>query len=211
MPPGIRATIAVTTPVCPLSELSEAASATVDSVRANLCPSEQDGSTVEFSMETDTNPAVELTPLFSHGSTNRYRLTLDEGVNCPCQCLAQFGCPVSRYVAEHGTLTLVFHAADYDQLRAVVTELRDRFPEVDIRRFIESPAEESSEGGVLVDRGKLTARQREVLETAYERGYFDSPRRSNATEVAAELDINPSTFREHLAAAESKVLGDLLH
>lgn len=212
MPSGIRATIAFTAPVCPVTELSEATSTTVDSVSGNVCPSEHTESTVEFSIETDSDPDldVDLTPVFSHGSTDRYRFTLDDGVNCPCQCLAQFGCPVVRYVADDGTLTLVFHAADYDQLRAVVAELRGRFPDVDIRRFIESPADEQSRSGVFVDRSRLTSRQLEVLETAYESGYFDRPRRSNATEVAAELDIHPSTFREHVAAAESKVLGDLL-
>jgi len=35
-------------------------------------------------------------------------------------------------------------------------------------------------------------------------------RAANATEVAAALDISPSTFAEHLAAAQSKVLDSLL-
>lgn len=41
-------------------------------------------------------------------------------------------------------------------------------------------------------------------------GYFERPRRANATEVADVLDINPSTFSEHLAAAESKLIEDVL-
>ncbi len=61
-----------------------------------------------------------------------------------------------------------------------------------------------------MDRGRLTARQREVLETAFEMGYFERPRRANATEVAAELGIGPSTFREHVSAAETKLLEDVL-
>ena len=63
---------------------------------------------------------------------------------------------------------------------------------------------------VFVDRGKLTDRQHEVLRTAYDMGYFERPRGANATEVAASLDINPSTFTEHLLSAQRKLLGDVL-
>jgi predicted DNA binding protein len=211
MSPGIRATVAFTTPdICPIVELSETAETTIDSVSANICPSDRLESTVEFSMATDDDRDSDLTPVFSHGSTDRYRLTLDDETTCPCRCLARFGCPAARYTAEDGTLTLVFHATDYDQLREIVAELREQFPDIDIRRFVRAPVEDQSRDPVFLDRSKLTHRQLEILKTAYEKGYFDRPRESNATEIAAELDINPSTFREHLTAAESKLLEDFL-
>jgi predicted DNA binding protein len=40
-------------------------------------------------------------------------------------------------------------------------------------------------------------------------GYFDSPRQSNATEVAESLGIGPSTLADHLAA-ESKLVGQTI-
>lgn len=210
MPSGIQATVEFPTPnICPIVELSEAAETTIDSVATNVCPSDCTESVTEFSMDTDGDD-VDITPIFSHGSTDRYRLTHDDGVSCPCECLGQFGCPVARYVAQDGTLTIVFHAADYDQLQGVVAKLRDQFSDVNIKRFVQSPVGEQSQDSVFVDRSKLTHRQLEILETAYEKGYFDHPRQSNATEIAAELDINPSTFRQHLTAAESKILEDLL-
>lgn len=49
-----------------------------------------------------------------------------------------------------------------------------------------------------------------MVATAYRMGYFDYPRRSNASEVAASLDIAPSTFTEHLTAAQSKLLDAVL-
>jgi predicted DNA binding protein len=57
---------------------------------------------------------------------------------------------------------------------------------------------------------RLTDRQREVLRTAHEMGYFEYPRGANAGEVATALDIEPSTFTEHLNAAQSKLLDELL-
>jgi len=211
MPPGIRAEVEFDTPdICPIVELSAAVGTRIDSVSTNVCPSDCTESVTEFSIDSDGDFEGDMIPIFSHGSSDRYRLTHDDGVSCPCEYLGQLGCPVARYVAQDGTLTIVFHAADYDQLHEVIDELRDQFPDVDIKRFVQSPAGERSQDSVFVDRSKLTHRQSEILETAYEKGYFDRPRRSNATEIAAELDINPSTFREHLAAAESKILEDLL-
>ncbi|AQL44340.1 DNA-binding protein [Halorientalis sp. IM1011] len=211
MSSGIRATVEFSTPdICPIVEHATEAGATVDSVATSVRPSADAESTTEFSIDEELEPESDLTTVFSHGSTRRYRLVHDDEVSCPCACLGQFGCPVTRYVAREGHLTVVFHAADYEELQAVVGELRQQFPGVDIKRFVRAPAGETGRDSVLVDRSKLTDRQLEVLETAHEMGYFENPRRANATEIADELDINPSTFREHLSAAETKLLGDLL-
>lgn len=187
MPPGIQARVEFDTPdICPIVELSAAAETTIDSVSTNVCPADCTESVTEFSMNADGDIEVEMTSIFSHGSSDRYRLTHDNGVSCPCESLGHFGCPVARYVARNGTLTIVFHVADYDQLQKVISELRDQFPEVDIKRFVQSPAGAQSQDSVFVDRSKLTHRQLEILGTAYEKGYFDRPRRANATEIAAE-------------------------
>ncbi len=211
MPSGIQAEVEFATPnLCPIVELSAAAETRIDAVSTNVCSSGCAKNVTEFSMNSDGDFETDMTPIFSNGSSNRYRLTHDDSVDCPCESLGQFGCPVARYVAQDGILTIVFHAADYDQLQEVIAELRDQFPDMDIKRLVQSPAGEQAQDSVSVNRSKLTHRQLEILETAYEKGYFDRPRRSNATEIAAELDINPSTFREHLTAAESKILKDLL-
>jgi len=178
-------------------------------VTTNSCPSGCGASVVEFSVGAGSLD-VDLEPVFAYEDTERYRLVLEEETSCPCETLAEHGCPAARYVAENGTLTLVFHAIDWEQLKTVVAALDERFPAMNVKRFVRSPVEESSHDHVLVDRGKLTERQLEVLDTAYEMGYFERSRRTNATAVAAALDIDPSTFREHLAAAESKLLEDVL-
>ena len=56
----------------------------------------------------------------------------------------------------------------------------------------------------------LTDRQREVLEVAYELGYYDVPRGTSTAEVAAELGVDDSTVAEHLQRAERNVLATLL-
>lgn len=52
----------------------------------------------------------------------------------------------------------------------------------------------------------LTDPQREALRTAYERGYFDIPRAASLEEVAAELDITPSSLSERLRRAQVQVI-----
>jgi len=53
---------------------------------------------------------------------------------------------------------------------------------------------------------RLTDRQREVVETAVELGYYDIPRTASQDEIAAELDCASSTVAEHLRKSESQVL-----
>ena len=61
-------------------------------------------------------------------------------------------------------------------------------------------------GGGERPLAELTDRQREVVESAYETGYYEVPREATATEVAAELDLDSSTVVEHLQRAERNLM-----
>lgn len=52
----------------------------------------------------------------------------------------------------------------------------------------------------------LTDRQRELITTAIEMGYYDTPREASMTELAEALDIAKSTCSETLHRAEEKVI-----
>ncbi|MCU4752511.1 helix-turn-helix domain-containing protein [Halobacteria archaeon AArc-curdl1] len=56
----------------------------------------------------------------------------------------------------------------------------------------------------------LTDRQQQVIQTAFDMGYYDVPRAASTDEIAAELDLDASTVAEHLQRAERNVLGRLL-
>lgn len=56
----------------------------------------------------------------------------------------------------------------------------------------------------------LTTRQREVIETAWEMGYYDVPKEVSADEIAAELSLDSSTVNEHLQRAERNLLKQIL-
>ncbi|MFC6941230.1 helix-turn-helix domain-containing protein [Salinirubellus sp. GCM10025818] len=52
----------------------------------------------------------------------------------------------------------------------------------------------------------LTDRQDEALRIAYERGYFDIPRGASLEDVAAELDLSPSSVSERLRRAQTRLI-----
>lgn len=210
MASGIRATVTFSAPDgCPIARHSARTESVIDRTSTSVSTAESTGSVTEYLAEDAGDLEAADDAIFSYGSTALYRTSHDEPADCPCACLGSFGCPVHRYVADDGDLTVVFHAESFEQLQDVMATLRDRFPSVDVTRLLRPPLEGSPEEHVFVNRGKLTDRQLEVLETAYENGYFERPRRANATELAAELDISQSTFTEHLVTAQRKLLDDV--
>lgn len=56
------------------------------------------------------------------------------------------------------------------------------------------------------DNQLLTEEQRTAFELAYERGYFDEPRRTSQQELAAELNISASAFGSRLRRGYSKLI-----
>lgn len=56
----------------------------------------------------------------------------------------------------------------------------------------------------------LTDRQQEVLEVAFETGYYDVPRQASTIDLAAELGLDDSTVSEHLQRAEQNLLAAVL-
>ncbi|MFP4590062.1 MAG: helix-turn-helix domain-containing protein [Halobacteriales archaeon] len=188
---------------CPVA----AASATADASATNVgvCGrSIQTGEiTGEFTLDGDGDPGDGFDPIRRGQRGVVYRFHRDDVEPCPCEMVERFDVPVTGVNAEAGTLYLTF-TAEPARARDVVRHLQDVFESITVRRPRLDPAEAPF---ALVDLGRLTDRQFEVLERAYELGYFDFPKGANASDVAEDLGIARSTFSEHLAAALGKVVG----
>ncbi|MBP1987024.1 helix-turn-helix domain-containing protein [Halolamina salifodinae] len=205
MASGIRATVAFAAPTgCPVARSAVAADAAVESVATSV--SANDRPVTEFLLDSPAD-GVDAEPVFSYGDTDVYRV--EHAGECPCSCLGSFGCPIHRYVAEPGDLTLVFHAESFERLQEVMATLREEFPSADVKQLLQPPLSGSPDDRRFVNRGKLTDRQLEVLRAAYREGYFERPKGANATELAEELGISRSTFTEHLVAAQRKLFADV--
>lgn len=56
----------------------------------------------------------------------------------------------------------------------------------------------------------LTEKQRKILVTAFELGYYDVPRKLNTDELASRLGLGNSTVVEHIRKAERRLLVEML-
>ena len=208
---GIRAQIRIANAnSCPV------ANASADGVACYNVSKRVDPTTGRVTEEfaTDANGDLEaidgLESVFSYGEKSVYRFQRDFGDDCACEMVEQYDAPIVDVQAENGDLTMTFHAETMDDLRDAVSVLRENYDGVDVQRLVSSKDEDGADDLVFVDRGELTERQQEVLETAFQMGYFEHPKGANAGEVANELEITTSTFTEHLAAAQSKLLKTIL-
>lgn len=202
---GIRATVAFSAPAgCPVARCAVAADAAVESISTSVTAA--DRPVTEFLLDSDAED-IDADPVFSYGEADVYRV--EHASECPCSCLGSFGCPIHRYVAEPGDLTLVFHAESFEQLQEVMGTLQEEFPSADVQQLLQPPLSGSPDDRRFVNRGKLTDRQLEVLRTAYREGYFERPKGANATELAESMGISRSTFTEHLVNAQRKLFADV--
>lgn len=90
-------------------------------------------------------------------------------------------------------------AGDQDALQSLVADLPDELS-VSVSRLGEYDAYRESRASAL------TARQREVLDVARERGYYETPRQTTVREIADEVGCSKSTAADHLRKAEARVM-----
>lgn len=215
---GIRAEVRIDSPPsCPVAHVSQATGALGTSVTKTSASDSTDMVTEEFMLDSETSlesietPEVDggLEDVFSYGSKHTYRFRHPQG-DCACGRIEQFECPITDVYARDGVLFVTFHTSDMEQLKRVLTDLRELETGVSVKRLLHATKEGTDNDLVLLDRSELTTRQREVLETAHEMGYFEHGQGANAGDVADALDINTSTFSEILRAAQRKLLKTIL-
>ena len=205
---GVRAEFVFERPEsCPVATASETADG---SLREVSWTTQRDGTVTEQFTSSDEPGDDEFDEVFDYGSQRVYEFDREDDDPCICEFIEGAIGPVAETYATDGNLHVTIHAGDVERLRELLGDLNQRFDGVRIEYLVQSREQAEESELVPVDMRRLTDRQREVLRTAHEMGYFEYPRGANASEVAAALDIEPSTFTEHLNAAQSKLLDDLL-
>lgn len=211
MTSGIRATVGFdSADICPLAALSKASNTRISGITNSISTAPGDPTVTEFTLNEPATTLNSIAPIYSYSKGYRYRFSHEEDDNCPCALLGSNGSAPANYVANDGQLTIVFYARDYDHLQLIISTLKKNFDSLDIKRLIQSSPNPTDPTEILLDISNLTNRQIEVIQTAFEMGYFYRPRDANAEEVATALDIHASTFHEHLATIQTKVFRDIL-
>ncbi|MDR5672044.1 Transcriptional regulator, contains HTH domain [Halalkaliarchaeum sp. AArc-CO] len=210
---GIRAAFVVRNATgCPLARASSEIDGPIDGVtRSSRVES---GAVIEeFELTTpegtESLSDEEIRKVFSADGIDVYRFRRETADDCVCEVVERSGTPISAIRAENGALFLWLYASDVEAVRSVVSDLQAAFDDVRLRHLVREN-DGAGDDYVLVNRSRLTERQREVVRTAFAMGYFDYDSGTNAGDVAEALGISHSTFAEHLAAAQTKLLEPIL-
>jgi len=117
----------------------------------------------------------------------------------------------SEVVATGEETTAVVRLAGETDVRLFLDRVNAQFPGTELvsRQTVERS--ELADGALFAEIDEeLTERQREVLVTAYESGFFESPRDTTGEELAALLDLSQPTMTHHLREAQRRLFATLL-
>ncbi len=202
-------------PAYPFVELSESGDCTLE--LAEMVP-RSGGRYAEFFNVTGAEPervaevtadtdAVDVTLLAEYEHSRLFEFVVSGG--CPARRLAELGALPSTVRGDDGDGRIVAAIPESRDAADVVGTFLDEHPDAELVSKRETDAVQplASRSAVYqMLQSLLTDRQREVLETAFEVGYYDWPREATGEDVAAELGISSATFAEHIRAAEHNLL-----
>lgn len=204
-PSGVRARLAIRDPpTAPVADALPDGAVATDVKR--ICV----GETIVSEFRT-TRP-LDDEPVFAADGEYVYRIHTPAAEGAyPCRAIESLGHPVSDVTVRTNPDRIVVSLSlpTVDPIGEIVDAIESAGGSVTLERLTRSGASETGDP-VVVDRGRLTDRQREVMRTAQRLGYFEYPREADAAEVAAAIGIARSTFAEHLAAAQKRVFGELV-
>lgn len=159
----------------------------------------------------DEHELVEPTLVDRHDDGGLFEFVV-EGF-CPARALAERGAIPRTVESEAGQGTLVAEVPPGISATAVIESFLEDHPAAELvsKRTVDraSPLFTQAELQRAVSE-RLTARQRDVLLTAFELGYYEPSGGASGEAVADELGISPPTVSQHLQAAERKLVSVLL-
>ncbi len=114
-------------------------------------------------------------------------------------------------VAEAGETRAVLRLSREIDVRVFLERVRQQYPETELltRTDVERSQAEAAAMATAIEE-KLTDRQREVLVTAYESGFFESPRETTGEQLAELLDLSQPTVTHHLREAQRRLYAAML-
>lgn len=158
----------------------------------------------------DAYESVETTLLSEYDDGGLFEFVVSG--NCPAYRLAELGALPQTVEGVEGRGRIVAEIPTRHDPPAVTEQFLEEYSEFELRAKRTKDTHASMLSPATLQQsvlGDLTERQREVLRTAFEMGYYEWPRDCTGEDVADELGITPATFSEHVFAAERKILAFL--
>ncbi|QLH81706.1 histidine kinase N-terminal 7TM domain-containing protein [Halosimplex pelagicum] len=201
--------VAVTTTVPCRVELEGVIPSSEEGPVAYLRVSDSEVGVVSDAFADVTDDSVRIVSETADGDSGgllEWQLTGD----APLGALVDHGAHVHSVGFVDDAVHYEFDIASGTDARVLVDHLRNRFEDIQVLSKREKSASvEVNEVLPQEPFEDITDRQEEVLRAAYQSGYFEWPRDSNAEEVADALGISSPTLHSHLRKAEQSVLSDL--
>ncbi|MGQ9586788.1 MAG: helix-turn-helix domain-containing protein [Thermoplasmata archaeon] len=117
-----------------------------------------------------------------------------------CAALAASNCHLlSANVRRDGTILWRIMTSNRDEVRKLVEKLKRRKCEVKLMKL--TPIDE---------REVLTGRQEEIIIMAFERGFFETPRRTKLKDLAKLTGVSQATLSEILRKGQKRIMVDYL-
>jgi PAS domain S-box-containing protein len=159
-----------------------------------------------LALEDEFVSVESLTHVERNGS-HLFRATLN-GTTAAGTLLESGGIP--QHVEAHADYTrAVVRLPQQLSVREFLARVQKTYPETELRSRHERTQAETHDSIRFTLGSELTDRQREVLVTAYESGFFQSPRQTTGAELADLLDVSQPTVTHHLREAQRRLFAEL--
>ncbi|PSP99260.1 DNA-binding protein [Halobacteriales archaeon QS_4_70_19] len=146
------------------------------------------------------DPSVEsFLRVSDDGDELLYELELDNGLVIPRHVIQEHGGTVEEAYGTDGRWTFEVRFPDRDAL----SETADAFQDYGVTMNYQSI---TSGNDAAAGADLLTDKQREVLQTAIDAGYYEIPRNATLEELAEELDVSHQALSECLRRAQEALV-----
>ena len=161
--------------------------------------------TEAFEAAAGDDPSIaNLTQVDEFGRQTLYRAEWTENVEALLHAYQEVGAAISEASGRADTWELRIRFDTRRQLDAFQTFCEDHDITFELRRLYE--ASQTGEGGAY----GLTPKQYEAATRAWEMGYFDSPRESTLSTVAADLGISTQALSDRLRRCQYTLIAETL-
>ena len=112
-----------------------------------------------------------------------------------CRLLAGTECFLTRSITKNGRLIWTMLVTDKKALQSLINGLEGVRADPKLVRLVE-----------MIDTDALTQRQEQITRMAFEKGYFDFPRKVGLRELARSFNISTSTLSEILRKGQRRIM-----
>jgi predicted DNA binding protein/GAF domain-containing protein len=212
--PGTELELRVTEPTSFLNEVAGLSDDPIEVIEA--VPQSEGRTRIHFRVSdidesqvrdvTDNSVVVEhVDHIGSHEGEDLYRAVVTG--ETMSETAIDLGGLTQSVTVDPGGTTLVVSLLPHVDAREFVERFRTTYETAQLRARREQVGSRSHAEFMSDLDAALTDRQLEVLRSAYESGYFETPRESSGEDVADKLGIAQPTVSHHLREAQRRVLG----